>query len=267
MNNVRRFLLGTLLAALAGASFSSASAQAPTPAALPVSSPAVDASGENSRLRQMESIYQQQLRTRHIPLLGKYLTSLQRMAAATTAADAKPYQQEIERIQSIISGGGVVDLTAAVQSLKVPAEMPVPTPMPMPKKGQRAPIALTPALARSISPLPVGSASPEAAAIGEIEWRIESLPAGTHELVMQYACPSIAQPLTGEVEFAGQKIPITLDSAKATTNAATYRILRLGQMTLSAEARGEILRLRIGAKDSNALLIRQVVIARAKPSE
>jgi hypothetical protein len=241
-------------------------AQTPGTVTLPVHSAAVDASSENSRLRQMESIYQQQLRTRHIPLLGKYLTTLQRLAATTTTAtDAKPYQQEIERIQSIISGGGVVDLSAAVQSLRIPAEMPVPTPMPMPRRGPRTPISLTPALARSISPLPVGSASPEAAAIGEIEWRIESLGAGTHELVMQYACPNITTPLKGEVEFAGQKIAVTLDAAKATAKATTYRILRLGQITLSTEAKGEILHLRFGAKESNTLLIRQMVIARAKP--
>ncbi|MDZ4287008.1 MAG: hypothetical protein U0984_03570 [Prosthecobacter sp.] len=259
MNIDRCFLLGwSLLFAAAGAS-----AQAPTPVVtLPVHSPAVDASSENSRLRQMESIYQQQLRSLHIPLLGKYLTTLQRLAAQALAP--LPYQQEIERVQAIISGGGVVDLNAAVQSLRAPAEMPMPTPMPPPKK-LKALIALTPALARSISPLPASSASPGAAGVGEIDWRIELLPAGTYEFVMHYSYLDPQEPLACELQFAGQKINFTLDVADSTSKGA-FRLLRIGQITLDQEVKGENLRLLAGTKETKILRLRELVITRGKPN-
>jgi len=256
MTALRCFLLGMCVAAAP-----SAVAQTAPPITLPVHSPAVDASAEGSRLRQTESIYQQQLRSRHIPLLGSYVTTLQRLAAS--APDPLPYQQEIERIQAIISGGGVVDLAAAAQSLRQTEQMPMPTPMPPPRRVQRALIALTPLLARSISPLPSGSASPAAAAIGEIEWRIETLPPGTYDLVLQYAIPAAGTSIRGELEFAGQKLKIELDATNATPRG-TFPLLRLGQITLEREARGETLTVRAGAKDSPALLIRELVIARAR---
>ena len=229
---------------------------------LPVNSAPVAASSDASRLRQMETIYQLQLRAKHIPILSKYITDLQKLAAQ--ASDPKPYQNEIQRIQGIISNGAVVDLAAAVQSLKTPSEMPVAQPMPALVKNSRAFIALTPALARSIIPTPSSSASPEAAAVGEIDWRIESLPAGTYDIVLNYACPSLTQPLAVQVSLAGEKAEASLDSSKTTANATTYGVMRLGQITLSAEAKGETLRLSAGDRVSSELLVKQLVIIRAR---
>lgn len=239
-----------------------ASASAFAQVNLPVTSAPVAASGEDSRLRQTETIYQLQLRTKHIPVLSKYITDLQKLAAQSP--NPVPYQKEIERIQGIIANGGVVDLAAAVQSLKTPAEAPVQQPPPMPARVARALLALTPALARSISPTPDSSASPEAAAVGEIEWKIETLPAGTYDLVLNYACPSVTESLTIAASLGGQRVDATLDASKATPDATTYRVLRLGQITLHAETRGDTLRLTAGAKDANTLLVRQLVIARAR---
>lgn len=230
--------------------------------ALPVNSAPVSASGENSRLRQMETIYQLQLRNKHLPLLSKYIVDLQRLAAQAT--DPKPYQKEIERIQGIISSGGVVDLAAAVQSLKTPSEMPVTPPMPMPARSTRAFIALTPALARSINPTPDGSASPEAAAVGEMDWRIELLPPGTYDIVLNYACPELSQPLSIQVSLGNQRVEAVLDASKVTPDANTYGLHRLGQITLTTEARGDTLRFSAGPKGSSQLLLRQLVIARAR---
>jgi hypothetical protein len=260
MKSFPHFLLGWHCLILACAPSAKAQSTS-TPAAFPISSPAVAASAEGSRLRQMEAIYQQQLRARHIPLLGNYLTLLQRLAAQ--AADPEPYKQEMQRIQDIVSSGAVVDLTAAVQALRAPAEMPMPAPPPPPRKVQRALIALTPSLARSISPLPSTSASPAAAAIGEIEWRIESLPAGSYELVLQYSLPAAQDPVTVEVEYAGQRLKMDLSGENAAAKG-TFPLLRLGQLNLEREERGEILRLRAGAKDSASMLLRELVITRAR---
>ncbi|MEN3941336.1 hypothetical protein WJU23_08590 [Prosthecobacter sp. SYSU 5D2] len=229
---------------------------------LPVNSAPVSASGENSRLRQMETIYQLQLRAKHIPLLSKYITDLQ--ALAEQAPDPMPYQQEIERIQGIISRGGVVDLAAAVQSLKTPAEAPITQPLPAPMGNRRAFIALTPALARSISPTPDGSASPEAAAIGEIDWRIDSLPAGTYDIVLNYACPKLDMPLQVRLTLGREKVEAVMDASNLTPTADTFGLVKLGQITLATELRGESLKLSAGDKTGNALLIRQLVITRTR---
>jgi hypothetical protein len=237
-----------------------AGAQTP-PAMLPVHSPAVDASGETSRLRQMESIYQQQLRSRHVPLLGAYVTTLQKLAAAS--ADPLPYQKEIERVQAIIGGGGVVDLNTAIQSLRAPSEMPIPEPLPPPKRQEKVMITLTPALSRRISPLPAGSASPRSAAIGEIEWRIDALPAGTYDVVLQYSLPTPDEAVRGEVTFAEHKLDFALAAGQGMPKSS-FRLLRLGQFKVEQETRGQILSLRAGAPESRSLLVREILVSRTK---
>jgi hypothetical protein len=229
---------------------------------LPVNSAPVAASAENSRLRQMETIYQLQLRAKHIPLLSNYITDLQTLAGQ--ASDPLPYQKEITRIQGIISRGGVVDLAAAVQSLKTPSETPITQPMPSPTGNKRAYIALTPALARSISPPPVGSASPEAAAIGEIDWRIDTLPAGTYDIVLNYACPKLESPLTVRLTLGGESVETVLDVSNLTPTADTFGLLKLGQITLATDLRGESLKLSAGDQTGSSLLIRQLVITRSR---
>jgi len=230
---------------------------------LPMSSPAVEASGPDSRLRQLESIYQQQLRTRHIPLLGKYLTDLQQRARV---ADSPALQTEILRVQAIISAGGVVDLTAAAQELNPTA----PTPeviRTMPDASKRALITLTPSLAQNIQPVPEGSASPVSATIGQLTWRIDSLPAGTYDLVLHYASltSDVEVPIT--LELAGQKLTETLDAKKATKDNKTFRLLRLGQLKLEQDVSGSPLVLTAGSADKPALIVRNLVIARTKKAE
>ena len=232
---------------------------------LPMTSQAVEASGPDSRLRQLESIYQQQLRTRHIPLLGKYLTDLQQNARA---ADTPALQAEIQRVQAIISAGGVVDLRAASRELNPSTTSPVPAPlMPDPERSKRAMITLTPSLAQSIQPVPEGSASPVSATIGQLTWRIDSLPAGTYDLVLHYASftPDADVPVT--LELAGQKLTETLDAKKATKDNKTFRLLRLGQITLEKDVSGSPLVLTAGSADKPALIVRNLVIARAKKAK
>jgi len=238
--------------------------QAQTTTVLPVKSPAVAESAADSRLRQMETIYQQQLRTRHIPVLGQYLTDLQKQAAKTS--DPSALKAEIQNVQAIISGGAVMDLTAVAQELNPTQKLTAANPPP-PEKMKRGPITLTPAFAQRIQPTPEGSASPEAAAIGIIEWRIDSLPPGSYEFVLQYACPTLDSELTVTAEFAGQKITQKMPPNRATKDATNYRLLRLGMIQLTKDATGETLRLMAGSDQSKALLIKSFVIAKAKPNE
>jgi hypothetical protein len=233
-----------------------AAAAAQTP---PLTSAPVAASAEDSRLRQMETIYQQQLRSLHVPVVAAYVTELQRLAA--TAADPSPYQREITRIQGLLAAGGVVDLTGAARALKTPAEPPPEPGAPPVPRLRRGTLALTPALAASIQPRPDTSASPEAAAIGEIEWRIESLPPGHYEVLLHYACPQATAPLTLECSVADHRLATNLGPEGATRDDTTYSILRLGRLNLPRELRGETLRLRAGTGNATApLLVKQLIL-------
>lgn len=234
-----------------------AAGQTPAPNSAPVA-----ASAEDSRLRQMEAIYQQQLRALHVPVVSAYVTELQRLAAA--AADPAPYQREITRIQGILAAGGVVDLTTAARSLKTPAEPPPEPGAPPVPRLRRGTLALTPDLAASIQPVPDTSASPEAAAIGEIDWRIDSLPPGHYEVLVQYACAELTSPLSIECSVAEHRLSAQLGPEGVTSEGDSFRVLRLGRLDLTRELRGETLHLRAGAAGSSALRVKQLLLTPSK---
>ncbi len=215
-----------------------------------------------TRLQQMEGIYQKELSARHIPLLGKYLVELQRQAA--TATDKTAYEAEITRIQQVISAGGVLDLIAMQQSLSGAMPMPAPPPAPVPIERKQALIALSPALAQTVSPTPAANA--ETATIGEADWRIELIAAGTYDILLHYACPELAGPLKIRVEFNGQTVEKELAADRATKDAQTFRILRLGSLTLTGDHRGETLRLSAGDKTSPKLILKSLLITRPRPA-
>lgn len=213
-----------------------------------------------TRLQQMESIYQKELSARHIPLLGKYLVELQRQAA--TATDKAAYDAEISRIQQIISAGGVLDLIAMQQSQSGATPTPAPMPPPVPIERKQALIALAPALAQTVSPAPPPDA--QTAPVGEAEWRIELIAAGTYDILLHYACPELADPVKVRVEFSGQVLEKELDAARVTKDAQTFRIMRLGSLVLTGDQRGETLRLSAGDKSSPKIILKSLLITRPR---
>lgn len=248
------------LALLVAASLHAQTAPAGVP--LVVHSPAVEASSPDSRLRQLESIYQQQLRARHIPLLGKYLTELQQSARLT---DTPALQEEIKRVQDLISTGGLIDLAAAARELNPVSTSPAAAPkMPVPGKLRRAPITLTPSFAQSIIPQPEGSASPVSAKIGQMSWRIDHLPAGSYDFVLHFSSLNPDTSVTLHIEFAGQKLEQKLASTQATQDARTFRLLRLGQMKFDQDINGSTLTLTAGSAETPGMLVRNLVIARGQ---
>jgi hypothetical protein len=230
-----------------------AASQQPAPAPPPTAA---------GRLPQMESIYQKGLSARHIPLLGKYLLELQRQAGAATPTDKPAYDAEIGRIQQIISGGGVLDLIATQQAQSGTMPMPAPLPAPVSLEQKQALIALSPALAQDISPkAPLDAPT---ATVGEIAWRIEFIAAGTYDILLNYACPEQTEPLNIRVEFNGQTLEKELEVGRMTKDARTFRILRLGSVTLTNDLRGETLRLNAGDKASPKLICKGLLITRPR---
>ena len=209
-------------------------------------------------LEQMEAIYQRELSMRHIPLISQYLISLQKAAASAT--DKAPYLAEIARVQELLKRGGVIDLAAARAPQDAGTPMPMPEAPPPPKEAAQAVIALSPALSK-------GSVSVEPTAkIGEMEWRVEFMAAGGYELHLEYACPVLSAPLKLVVELAGQQIETELPVEKVTKDAETFRVLRLGRVTLPADLRGRDLRITAGDKSSSSLILRHLFITPAKPA-
>jgi hypothetical protein len=211
-------------------------------------------------LEQMEAIYQRELSTRHIPLISQYLIGLQKAAASAT--DKAPYLAEIARVQELLKRGGVIDLATARAQPTAGGAMPMPMPEapPKPKEAAQAVIALSPALSK-------GSVSVEPTAkIGEMEWRVEFMAAGSYELHLEYACPVLSAPLKLVVDLAGQQIEAELPVEKVTKDAETYRVLRLGRVTLPGDLRARDMRITAGDKSSSSLILRHLFITPAKPA-
>lgn len=217
------------------------------------------AAASDTRLQQMEEIYQKELSSRHIPLLGKYLVELQRQAA--TLSDKAAYESEIARVQQIISAGGVVDLIAAQQAQS--GGVPMPAPAPVPTERKQALIALSPALAQSLAP--AAAANSATTLLGEGTWRIELIAAGTYDVLLHYSCPELKEPLPVKVEFGGQLVEKALEPGRATKDAQTFRIFRLGSLTVTGDRRGETLRLTAGDKGAPKLILKSLLITKPRP--
>lgn len=214
----------------------------------------------SSRLKQMEEIYQKELSMRHIPLLGKYLLELQRLAA--TATDKQPYQEEIARVQQIINHGGVVDLIAAQQN-PASTTTPLPVPMPAPEtKRRQGVIALAPAQASSITPASVLTAP--GTPLSGAAWQIEQISAGTYDIVLHYSAPLLTKPLHLQVEFGGQVVEKDMAAERTTKDASAFRYFRLGSLTLTSDQRGGTLRLDVSGSSPPQLILKNLLITQPR---
>lgn len=217
---------------------------------------------EPTRLEQLDTIYQQQLRALHMPLLSKYLTELQQQEARDANPD--PYRLEISRVQQWIATGGTVDVVAAARELSAgTAQIASAAPSVAAAKAGPKLISLTPAFARSISHVPDDSASPIAAAVGRMSWRMDSLAAGTYQVVLHFALlPSLTTPTEVILDFAGQRLSTTVSPETGGKNPRQFRLLRMGQLTLEKTVEGAELSMTAGDAESRTLLIRHLHLTR-----
>jgi len=214
-------------------------------------------------LEQMESIYQRELRERHIPLISKYLIEIQRGAAAAT--NKTPYQAEMARLQQILQAGGVIDLAAARASISSPVTgMPMPMPVPLPRIAEQAVITLSPAIAIATS-TPLATAA-TFAPVGEIEWRIEFMAAGSYDIHLYYNCPTLTAPLPVRIDLGNATLETTLAPDQSTPDDKTYQVFRLGKITLLSDLRAKNLRFLAGDKSTTSVQLRHLFITPAKAS-
>lgn len=217
-------------------------------------------------MQDLEQIYREQLKARHIPLLGRYLTELQRLASESSEPAA--FEEEMARVRGWIENGGVVDLRVARRYLDSEEEaMPMPKAAPPPVLGPlgRNWIVLTPDLAEAMDPETTIASAADGVEVHEIEWRIESLPEGLYEVVLRYSSP----------QDSGIEVPVRLELGSlrlddevppmSKRSKGEYRLANLGRLSVPAPLEGETLTLRVLGGEQAQLRIFEVLVAPLNP--
>ena len=230
------------------------------------------ATAQGPGFEDLEDIFREQLKARHIPLLGSYLSMLQSLAA--DAVDPAPYQEEIRRVQGWIEAGGVVNLLMARNALGTEDKMAEPEPEPVSRRiGKLGPlgerwIVLTPDLARDIEPDSdaEGLSNVEGLEVHSVEWRIEYLPEGQYEVVLRYASVDdrdLATPV--RVIFAGQRLDDEVPPVKRDKSDQTMRLAGLGRLQVIAPLEGEVLTFHVLGGEDARIRLKEIIIAPQSP--
>ncbi len=235
---------------------------------LQAQAPATPATAPTLSLPQLETTYQAELKKIHVQLLGKYITDLQRLATTSRSSETTvAINEELRRMQAIISSGGVIDLQhAAAEAGKTNAKPAGPA-APAPPPATRALITLGPALASEILPVPAPGAALDAIPFTKIVWTIETLPRGSYELVAQCSLQSLDDAASLQLTLGREQIQFPLLPRHLASTPGDFRLLRLGRIELPLDIQGsplELLLIPAGARAD--LRLRQLFITRAPPS-
>ncbi|MCB1225349.1 MAG: hypothetical protein KDK99_06025 [Verrucomicrobiales bacterium] len=223
-----------------------------------------------SPLEQLEATYQAELKKLHAPLLAQYAADLQRLAAQTTSAtDAAAVAREQQRVQRILEGDGIVDLSIALRLSKEPeSEAPMPGTPPVPPRQRAALLTLLPATANKIHPAPTDPSRAEASAFDSITWHVTDAPADTYEVILHYA---LAAPLPRGLALHLSWDHVELDhvfTEEDVTGATDhFGILSLGTIRLDADAIDEHLTLHLDhlpALEESPFRLRQLMIVHSR---
>ena len=207
-----------------------------------------------SRLEQLEGTYQDLLKGTHQPLLKQYLADLQAMQArALTAGDSAAVKAEIARIQAIIAGKGIVEF-----------EVPKPEAAPQPKVVRKSGIVFTLDPPEANPPPPNANAPDAVIPLGTATWKLSSLPPGSYDVVAQYTCPAATENAKVHVSFGGQEFDRPVGTAQVTKDAKTFRVMRLCQFTLKAEASLQDLVVTAAPSGEPWLFLKQVLVVKSK---
>ena len=209
-------------------------------------------------LEQMEAIYQRELSTRHIPLISRYLINLQ-SHTSVPAPDTAAWQTEIVRVQQLLKTGGVINLATARSAVDNTA-MPMPLVTPLTADTPPPILTLTPALA-----LDAKDPTATSVTVGDIQWAVRFMAAGSYDIHLQYACPKLEKALPVRIELDGQVVEKTLDTTLTTPDEKSFRLVRVGRLTLTEAVQAKNLRLVCGAGQSASLRLKQIYVTPSKP--
>jgi hypothetical protein len=211
-------------------------------------------------LEALETTYLTNLRRTHAPVLQDYQRQLEllksQMAARGRLTDAQWVEAELEQIKKIIATTGVmpydalrpVSAAGALAAANAPPlgpemDMDPDAPKPDRPRPSRTRSLLLDAGTARVSDSPP-SPSAKTVAPGVLEWNVTSLPAGTYDVTLIFAAEKLSKPVDLSLSFAGQQLTATLPTERATGSNATFRLFRVGQVTLVRDANNNLLQLR-----------------------
>lgn len=207
-----------------------------------------------SRLQTMEAIYQKNLKAAQAPLLKEYLADLNALLLRAPAADAPAINAEIARANKMIASG-VIEFASAK-----PAAPPTTVGRPLPSSG--VVFSLDPNEAEPAQPadgaVPIGSAS----------WTLSLLPAGTYEIIAQYSCTTL--PIGSakvKLDYHGNTFTRELKANHLTAKDGSFRVMRLGQITLTEDVKLEKVTLSAVEAGEPWFFVKHILIAKPKAAK
>ena len=224
---------------------------------------------ETSRLQQMENTYQLNLRKLHAPLLTDYLRDLERLRQSYIAKDhpleAKKVEDEIAKAKKLTASTGTFDFTPPKK------DQPPPSPPPQLAKLKRlAANAITlqaeeATVTSANSTAIVKDSRGKAILLGQASWKNVSIPAGTYEILAVRASAKIEAPRVITFTIADHTVTCPLKPSDATKDDDSFRILRLGTLTLETDVTEAFVSLQLDQPENPIFWLRSLVIAKPKP--
>jgi hypothetical protein len=220
-----------------------------------------------SRLDQLEATYQSNLRALDAPILQDYLRQLDflksQLVARNRADDAKQVDAEITRMKSVASTSGIFPIT----ELEGPMATPEPNalkPSAVPAPARNDPSPLPTLLAAEAFNGQGINARTGALPIGNAEWRIFKLPAGTYDVLLVFATESLTLPEQLTLNIGGREFHAVIPVDRATGSPGTFRLLRLCEVTLDADVNGGTLSIAAATSDKPLVWLKKLIFAAPK---
>lgn len=200
----------------------------------------------------------------------------QQLQARARLSDAKTVEKEIEQMKQLIANGGAMPYTALH-----PAPPPVVGGTPMvaapgspppplgpagvgPGPGKRPGLVLHPNTAK-VQGVPADP-SAKTLSLGVAEWTVPSLPAGTYDLNIVFSAAKLDSDVEIRAFFDGNDLTATLSADRATRSDQTFRIFRIGHITLTRDVTNELLQMRSNLP-LGQMLVKNVIFAEPRKAK
>ena len=216
------------------------------------------------RFKEYEATYLAGLKKIQTPLLTDYATKLQQLSLTAAPADQPAIKAELDRVQKIITDGGIIDLRSAsnpqaATSMKPPGNGIGPGAGPgVPRPLAGAVLVLRPETAKG--PAVLGSAI----TVGKAQWTIDHLDSGTYDISVICSFPAFTGKASLVASLAGDQAREDLSEARSSNSPDQFRLLRLGKVRFDDDITNKDLTLELDSTDLTGVQIRQVIISRPR---
>jgi hypothetical protein len=229
------------------------------------------APGTATRLQQLQTTYQSNLRKLHAPLLADYARELevlkQTLLTRSRSADAIAVDNELVRVRGLAATTCILPYEMPRKEGPAIADAAAPKAV-KPPAAKKAPdgIVLTAAeaLPPTEFPLVLRDGPAKALHIGRASWKVTSVPAGTYDLIIFYASAKIPDGQSITAHFSGNDLVLPLTADHSTNTDLNFRAARVGQLTLESEVTNATLTLNTEPFNTPTLWLRSLVLTKSK---